>query len=371
MKIAYVVNDDITVPSGVIQKISEQIKIWEKHGHVVKVFSLSSTGTDPLISNGIIVGQKIQNSKIKKFFHYFEKVNALNSALQVFQPDLIYTRYLMYWPTLISALKNNAPYMVEINSNDVIELKSSSRLYYLYNQLTRDFFLSNASAFVSVSHELMHQYEFAKFQKPYTVIANGIDTSLIQHVRKKGLSKTPKAVFVGTPNQRWHGLDKLSKLFFACPEIHFYLIGPSKEMLLQEGLDINQVSNVTCFGYLPQNETEIKIAECDVGISTLALHRKYMSEASPLKSRQYLAQGLPIIAGYNDSDFSTLSLPFVLNIGNYENNVDEHLEKIKKFIHDSQHIDPDLIRQYAKTNLDRDAKEKTRLNYFRKILLLS
>lgn len=42
---------------------------------------------------------------------------------------------------------------------------------------------------------------------------------------------------------------------------------------------------------------------CQVCIGTLALHRKNMTEASPLKTREYLAHGFPVIIGYKDTAF--------------------------------------------------------------------
>ena len=67
-------------------------------------------------------------------------------------------------------------------------------------------------------------------------------------------------------------------------------------------------------------------SECDVGLSSFALFRKNMSEACPLKVRQYLAMGIPVYSGHVDSglppDFpyyknGGLNLNALLNFAKY------------------------------------------------------
>ena len=44
-----------------------------------------------------------------------------------------------------------------------------------------------------------------------------------------------------------------------------------------------------------------KLACCDIGIDALSLDLKGLSEATTLKVREYLALGLPVYSGFNDS----------------------------------------------------------------------
>ena len=96
----------------------------------------------------------------------------------------------------------------------------------------------------------------------------------------------------------------------------------------------------------------------DIAIGTLALHRKKMEEASPLKVREYVAYGLPVIIGYIDIDLNNEE--FILNIGNYEENVVESIDAIVKFIESWKNkvIDLDISR------IDMNKKEKQRLKFF-------
>ena len=49
------------------------------------------------------------------------------------------------------------------------------------------------------------------------------------------------------------------------------------------------------------------LGDMDVAISSLALDRNLMLEGSPIKTRLYLALGLPVILGYRDTGISRTS----------------------------------------------------------------
>lgn len=55
---------------------------------------------------------------------------------------------------------------------------------------------------------------------------------------------------------------------------------------------------------------------CHLGISSLATHRKNMKETNVLKTREYLARGLPIVLSHQDIDLYDKEdfAPFVLNV---------------------------------------------------------
>lgn len=102
----------------------------------------------------------------------------------------------------------------------------------------------------------------------------------------------------------------------------------------------------------------------NIGIGTLALHRKGMKEASPLKVREYLAYGLPVILGYKDTDVD--GKDFVLNIGNYELNVNENKQQITDFVNEwsDRRVDQEQVIQL----IDWEMKEQRRLKFFESII---
>ena len=70
------------------------------------------------------------------------------------------------------------------------------------------------------------------------------------------------------------------------------------------------------------------MSAADVAIGTLSLHTKQMEEACPLKVREYLAWGLPVIIGYKDTEFPAPDTAFLLQLPNNPTNVHDHLDQI-------------------------------------------
>ena len=73
------------------------------------------------------------------------------------------------------------------------------------------------------------------------------------------------------------------------------------------------------------------LAQADVAIGTLGLYLKDMNEASPIKTREYLASGLPVIIGYRDTDFPD-GAPFLLQVPNRADGVAQSQAAIARFV---------------------------------------
>jgi hypothetical protein len=158
-------------------------------------------------------------------------------------------------------------------------------------------------------------------------------------VQGAGAPSRPTLVFVGTDAKPWHGIDKVAVLAEALPELDFVVIGAA----------IERRPNVRSYARLPQAEADALMRGCTAGIASLALHRKQMDEASPLKSRNYLALGLPIIQAYEDTDLSA-GERCVLGIPNREDNVRTHAAEIREFV----------LRAFTDPSLSREALELSR-----------
>lgn len=368
MKIAYLTHEDISRPSGVTNKMNGQITQWKETGVQTKLFSLKSSKPDSPVIDSEILAVCTSKKFSRKYVAMAQSVTQLRKKLALFQPDIIYTRALLYVPNLISTLKRAAPYIVEINSNDVAELKTFSRAGHWYNLLTRDLFFKNAAAFVCVSRELSLIEPFAKYRKPTLVIGNGIDTQKYKHIPSTAPEEgSCRFVFIGTPGQSWHGIDKIALLASALPNEHFTIIGLTTQELEKE-LNYNVPSNLEAIGYLDDQASSEAIASTHIGIGTLSLYAKELEEASALKVRQYLALGLPVILGYKDTDLSSHSEPFILELPNTPDNISAHIEEIKRFSISARGIDRTLIRDFAARVLDTQVKEKKRLDFLQTIL---
>lgn len=358
MRIAYYLHWHQGPESGVFKKVTMQTESWIKQGHDVKLFVFTRLGSS--LDNDVNKeSQIIEVEAYTSFLSRFRHAVHLTDRIKDYAPDIVYFRLSGFYPTFLKLTKL-FPFVLEINSDDVSEFRYASLIKRLHNSLSRYFLLKNCRGIVFVSGELSKLRYFKKYEKPFTVIGNAINLSLYK-LSSAPDNARPVLVFIGSNlgavyKNEWNGIDKILWLARKIPEYDFYLIG------------IEQVSgateNVHCAGFLNRDAYQSILEKADVGIGTLALHRKNMQEASALKVREYLACGLPVIIGYEDTDLSN-TLPFILKLGNYEENVRDSVQKIKEFVEQwkGRRIDRKLI-----SKIDTGVKEKKRLNFFNTLI---
>ena len=360
MNVLYIIDQDIHSgkTSGIVHKIHGKMKLWEEKGHTVQILSLYSfrlyNASLELLDENYSFEIK-KHSKLMTLFRLVYSSYLLKKHLHRFQCDLIYMRTRLYTPFIRKALLGHKV-IFELNSDDVEEWRCNNKVIWKYNNVTRKYFYNIAKAFVSVSYELTHRYQ--EFDKPTITIGNGISATKypVNIVLK---NEKPQVGFVGSPGFKWHGIDKILWLAQKCKDVDFHIVG-------EDGQDLD---NVKFYGYLKEKEVSEVLLSCDVAISTLSLHEKNMNEASPLKSRQYLALGVPLIYAYKDTDLSG-SEEFALQISNSKDNVENHLSEIQKFIkicHGNEELRK-KARGFAENKLDVKSKELERLEFFNKVV---
>jgi hypothetical protein len=237
--------------------------------------------------------------------------------------DVIYHRYGPPVPTMKRDLQGHQ-LVVEINTDDRREYALGSSWRRLYNALSRNIILRATAAFVFPTHELHRNFSRDVGDRPALVLANGVNFDGVPADLHPPDNDRLRAVFVGNPefSSLWHGLDKLAPLVHRLSDWDFHLIGPAPS--------VGWPSNVVCHGVLSRDDYHEILRTADIAFSTLALHRNGMDEASPLKTREYLAFGIPTVIGYRDTDFPD-GADFLLQIGNHESNVFKNISAITEF----------------------------------------
>lgn len=361
MRIAYVsLHWPRTRNSGVGKKIRSQVAVWTAMGHEARLF-MHTSGYEPqseLIEADFFF--YTASGKIKTEINRIHAMTTMIAALRDFHPDLIYLRYGIYvYPA--HHLMNIAPVIEEINTNDLTQHEGLGGIYSLYNRLTRGVFLRSVRGLVTVSRELAVASAFAVYRKPTCVIANGVDLDQFNQLSAPANS-TPRLVFIGSPGCLWHGVDKLVTLARLVPDIQLDIVGYS-ELPGFEPLP----ENITLHGYLALQEYQNVLASADVAVSSLALHRVQLDEASPLKSRECLAFGLPLVVAYMDTDLDDLNCDFLLKIPNKEDNIQTHARAIRDF---AWQMRGSRVDRNQVLRLDQASKEIDRIQFFSDILNL-
>jgi len=319
VRIAYVCYRDAFVPDGVVKKINGQTAYWRTAGHEVQVFCVAPrpAGGRTQSLDGVVSTIPSRRKRVSV-------TRALFRQVRDYAPDLVYLRYDFYLPPPIGLLRS-VPTALEVNTDDASEWAIRSRRAALYTRPNRRLIFANTDGFVCVTHELARTSAIASSGKPTIVIGNGIEPGTARPLPRPE-NERPRLAFVGHPHLRWHGVDKLLWLAEQLPEIDVEIVGYA-------AADAPRApANVTFHGFLPQQAYEPILARTDVAVGTLALHRNSMTEASPLKVREYLLYGIPTITAYDDTDFLGERPWFILQLPNAEENVRMHLDEIRAFV---------------------------------------
>lgn len=358
MRIAFLIEWNAYVASGVLNKVEAQVRAWCAQGHETRAFVVTPRSDQPLAIDPAITTPIffLLPFRRRQFLNKAAVIHRVGQRLRQFGPDIIYYRQSLWYPGLIGCLRRAAPYVVELNSLSAEEFRMRNSLIGAFYALTEPWLLGGADGFVAVSGEIAQHY--ARDGKAVTVVANGFPVTRCEP-RPPPSNQRPQLVFVGSPGQAWHGLDKIVRLAARLPDWDFHIAGP-------EASEISSMDqpNIRAHGYLSQAQLTDLYRHMDIGIGTLALHRNRMEEASPLKVREYVAHGLPVIAGYHDSDLS--GCDFFLNIGNTEDNVVAGTDAIRAFVERwrGQAID----RTEVLARVDTGAKEVRRLAFMAEVV---
>lgn len=324
MRIAYFYERNDARGSGVFRKIIMQATQWRAQGHEVALFNLSHTHTaadwQAALPPEITFTQIVWSS-------VWERLKALDGLIRqiiAWKPSMIYTRHGLYYPSY-ERIIGKIPIVLEINSDELNEARLRSAAAYQYRKLTRWRMLSNAAGLVFVSHELKSNRHFAPFVDRHRVIPNSIDLSIYTPLPAPQ-NPQPRLFFIGHPHIVFHGLDKIQTMARHFTDWHFDVVGPGPD-------DFNAPipSNLHIHGLMSEDDYLPILALADVALATLALERKDMFEASPLKICEYMARGIPTITGYKDTNFMPPP-DFILELPAIETNVTDNLSRIEQFV---------------------------------------
>jgi hypothetical protein len=177
------------------------------------------------------------------------------------------------------------------------------------------FFASFISPFVS------HAFSFTNVSKiygiPTTPVANGITPEEIP-IRQYKIPAENRLQLLAVANiSTWHGLDRVIE------GIHIDLKKHNRSSILfhvvGEGIERNRLEELVCqfglkkhvifHGVQTGDALNQFFDQCDLAVGSLGMHRIGLSDASPLKAREYCCRGIPFIIAYQDPSF--VNSPFV------------------------------------------------------------
>ncbi len=328
MKLLYLSTWDFSneKSDGVCKKIYAQVHVFEKNGFEVDMI---------YIKDGLVIykggGSKKAIGKvdnIKKTPAYFQMYNFLKNK----KYNWIYNRYGMmdtfYYQVLKQLRKNGAKILVEIPTYPYKHEKPKGFFYSLLFAWDQSYIHKLKKVFDRV---ITYSRDDYIFDIPTIQVVNGINISDIALAEKNGniLDDTINLLVVAYM-QPYHGYERLLrglKNYYAnCGKrnIQCHFVGEGPEKALYERL-VNQYElsdHVIFYGILSGRKLDDVFNICDIGICTLGGYKKELYLSSELKSREFLARGLPIVSGIEIDVFVNKNTQYYLQLPNDETDID-------------------------------------------------
>jgi len=206
----------------------------------------------------------------------------------------------------------------------------------------------------------------AIFGIPTIKISNALSKSRIEyahnHIQKNNKKQSTQIRLVGVASmEKWHGYDRLLTGLaeyvtrLDAKKVHLDLIGDGRELRalkeIANALNINDY--VTFHGHLEGERLDDLLLVADIGIDSLARHRAGNNKNNSLKSKEYLAFGLPIVKSHLDPSIDNSE--FYINVPADESSIDIN-EIIYWFTNHQFHEKKLIISSYAKANFSWDSQ---------------
>jgi hypothetical protein len=169
--------------------------------------------------------------------------------------------------------------------------------------------LGGIAGLVAVTDEIRRVELGRGCSAPSLVIANGVEVDGLAATGCQPFDgRTLRLAFSCASFWPWQGLDRLLAGLGAYRgglAIELHLLGEVTAAADRQAIArfaTHPSVRVVAHGVLARARCDEVLAQANLGISTLALQRKGMRQACPLKSREYAARGLPFVFAHEDDD---------------------------------------------------------------------
>ena len=382
MKIAHINYFPAGKISGVEKKLLEQAKASRKIGLDIDFFVLNSL-YNKIVDDNLhlkkieLTSIGILNSLCKKICKFY----VLDKFMRDNKYDLIILRYpgMDILPPFKFLKRYGDKVVTEHHTNELAELKIENidtirtKIKYALEKVYAPYFLKRVLGVIGVTDEI-RKIEIKKagqVDKPSFVFSNGINVDEIPFTGFKKFDEVHLSIlFIASNFSSWHGLDKILRgllQYNGDVFVELHLVG----CVFQKEIDIiSKIKNSKVAIYAHGNKCGDELNKyfevCNIAISSLALHRKNMKEACALKTREYIARGLPFVYAYKDTDLSgdedfALLLP-----------ADDEPVDIDLLIEFADNVSKDKtlskrMRNYAYTQLDWSVKFEQLTEFLKKL----
>jgi hypothetical protein len=317
------------------------------------------------------------------FKHNFWRYKIFEESLDLRKYDYLILRYPSADKTGINFFKKHNV-ITEHHTNEYVEFLVDAKnarmphvkiLKYLRYFLEKRYgtkMLSNSAGIITNTDDVKI-FEISRLPHNNRIIKvpNGITVDSIPFTKFKKFDQHELNIaLLGSYDLIWHGTERLIKSinrYSRKIRINLHLIGGFKV----HKIDLENAS-IFNHGSLNGESLDVVLNEMNIASSTLALYTKDLDTNCSLKTREYIARGLPFILAYDDDDL--LEHPpekqFFLQFPNDPSPID--FEKVIEFVKEinSKYKGDELsiyMREYAKKYMDWTIKMQQYYNFVKEI----
>ncbi len=296
---------------GVKWKRIDQQSALKKLGNEVDSIYLSQSG---IIQNGNIIYDKhLEKGLPRKIYAHFQFYHDLKRILFSGRYDIIYLRYTPSGRGLIHFLHHikgaNASVKIFIEFPTYPYESEYTGIPGIIIILRDRLFRNKLKSYADFAVTFSEDKEI--YGIPCICIHNGINPDRLPVKKMKYDGKKLELIAVGKL-WNWYGLDLLLKgihhYYLQKKEVMIYLKivgdGPEKERLQKMVTQLELEHYITFYGPKEGSELNDLFEDSDMGVGTLAIHRKEVRFSSSLKHREYFARGIPFFYCGKDPMFS-------------------------------------------------------------------
>ena len=219
--------------------------------------------------------------------------------------------------------------------------------------------------------------EKAIFDIPTLRMMNGVDLSRLSARRSSPAKSEELNVICVAAFAEWHGIDRFlsgmkerERKGGGSRRVWLHLLGegPALDALKKQVKDYDLQNHVTFYGQCNRRQMDEVYDKCQLAIECLGCHRKGIAVSSSLKSREYLAKGMPFVYSGEIDVFADNPVDFCLRVPSDESPIDiDELIEFSDRLHDCESEEGLIgrIRKYAEDHVSMDAAMKNVINYLK------
>lgn len=274
-----------------------------------------------------------------------QQVGRLHELLSKY--DRLALRYPWWDPVLHGLLRDKGRIILEMHTANVPQLKAEGSWRYLPELLTSSW-LRGFGGMMGVTPEIVEtEVARSRFRGKTAFIPNSIDplSYEVEDVPLVRRDEPRRVVMVASRFYRWHGLERILGAVHSFGrslpfQLHLYGSLTDRQLSLAAGLpDVvvhDPVDRASLVGIY---------STAHAGLAGFDLGAIGLSTATPLKTREYLASGLPVVGGYRDAGLPS-DFPYQLALDHFD------IMKIAAYIDSVGHVSRRSIQEAAANYID-------------------